>query len=978
MGREDELEQLGRALRGDSGCARIVVLAGEAGIGKTRLVSEISARQTDVQILAGSCLPLTESLAFGAVADALRPLADPSARAVLDRALAGCSPFVRPYVAKLIPALAKPSDVSDATSDRATLFAAIRDLMTGLCAEQRTAIVIDDLHWADPATLDLVTYLVHTVDLLVLVATVRREELLTGRTVADWVARVQRAPDAVVLEMGPLGRSHVASLVRDVLGSEPGVPFLAEVLRRGQGNPLFTEQLVTAAVGAGSPDKATIGLPPGLAPLFGSRIGAAGVAGRAVMAPLAVAERPLGEAELATAPASPQPLGPVLRALIGARLVTGPDDLGRYRLAHALLEEAVRDGLLRGERELLNRHVATVLAARPNATAPGEIAAHWAACGDVDQELRWTVRAAEHDEHVAAWREAGVAWKRVLALLDSASENTANTGLKRGEVVVRCADALASGGSPEEAERLCHEFLLAANPGDEIRARLLLRLGSLRAFRDDSESFALFEQSAALFERLGPSADKVRAMHNFSQAVAEVGDTERATRLLKEALELAPESGVRRETATIAVELAYQQLWSGDPEAALLALTRIWEESLALPAGAWGEADPAISLADALLVLGQFQNCVEVVLRAKSKLESDGLGDSLDHAILMSNGVEAFIHMGQVERARTLIPADLPEPSASCWPLYLSLATIDVRAGRVVDAAGRLAALRTLGLGSSLGRWFTTEVACAVRLAASDPQAAWDIGAATLPDLVGGGYSHRLDLLLTLVAQAAAEVVTLRRRVHPAVDQLQTWAETAGCFDVGPRHQLARARGAQFKAELARARLSDDDNLWLAAATAWFDLGSQHDEAYNRLRRAEVLLGSRRVHEAREELLTAVDLAVGHVPIRTQVMALARRAGIDLSARADLSRERADTQPDTSPRAALGLTARELSVLELLAQGMTNAQIAAALYMSPKTASVHVSAIIRKLRVTGRVQAATVAERTGLLGDNWQPERQGR
>ena len=145
---------------------------------------------------------------------------------------------------------------------------------------------------------------------------------------------------------------------------------------------------------------------------------------------------------------------------------------------------------------------------------------------------------------------------------------------------------------------------------------------------------------------------------------------------------------------------------------------------------------------------------------------------------------------------------------------------------------------------------------------------------------------------------------------------------------------------------------------------AWQEVGWPHRAAYARWRQAEALLDAGRPPAAAAGALRAAAAAAeGHAPLLAQIRTLAGRARIPLQPPAAA----ATARPAAVASAPYGLTGRELAVLRLLAAGLTNAQIGAELYMSPKTAGVHVSSILRKLGVSGRVQAATVAERAGLL-----------
>ena len=174
-----------------------------------------------------------------------------------------------------------------------------------------------------------------------------------------------------------------------------------------------------------------------------------------------------------------------------------------------------------------------------------------------------------------------------------------------------------------------------------------------------------------------------------------------------------------------------------------------------------------------------------------------------------------------------------------------------------------------------------------------------------------------------------------------------------------PGVATAAARHATWRAEHARLNGTDQADLWEAAASAWDVLQRPHRSAYALWRHADALLAQRRPSDATAVLRRAATLALQMVPLEAEITALARRARIDLAP--------VSQQPAPSDDLPYALTPREIDVLRLLGTGATNAEIGRRLFMSPKTASVHVSAILRKMGVSGRVQAATVAERMGLL-----------
>jgi DNA-binding CsgD family transcriptional regulator len=175
------------------------------------------------------------------------------------------------------------------------------------------------------------------------------------------------------------------------------------------------------------------------------------------------------------------------------------------------------------------------------------------------------------------------------------------------------------------------------------------------------------------------------------------------------------------------------------------------------------------------------------------------------------------------------------------------------------------------------------------------------------------------------------------------------------------------AERATWDAERTRLAGSSDPMAWSAAVKAWADLRWPHRAGYAGWRHAEALLDEGRTREAAAALQAAAAAAEGHAPLLTEIRKLARRARIPLDA---VCRPAPGEVPAAArPAGRYGLTDRELVVLRLLTAGLTNAQIGAELFISPKTASVHVTSILRKLDATGRVQAAALAERVGLLDD---------
>jgi DNA-binding CsgD family transcriptional regulator len=229
-----------------------------------------------------------------------------------------------------------------------------------------------------------------------------------------------------------------------------------------------------------------------------------------------------------------------------------------------------------------------------------------------------------------------------------------------------------------------------------------------------------------------------------------------------------------------------------------------------------------------------------------------------------------------------------------------------------------------------------------------------------LPEFDGTEEGGRLVKLLWAALRVEAEAAersratfddktarTLRARLAGAVKRPGQWAE-------GPRY------AALAEAELTRIEHAPDPEAWLTAATGFDEISLPFPAAYARLQAAEALVAGGDRTAAAEPLTAAITAAVEMEakPLEDAARALARRARVRI--------EDGGPEPEPEPAAPLGLTPREHEVLLLLAEGLTNREIGERLFMSEKTASVHVSRILAKLEVGGRVEAAAVAHRLGL------------
>ena len=362
-----------------------------------------------------------------------------------------------------------------------------------------------------------------------------------------------------------------------------------------------------------------------------------------VAAALAVATRPLAEPELTACTDPDVDVVAGLRELLDAHLAE-ESEAGRYRLRHALLEDAVRGTLLASRRHRLHAGVAQVLAGR-GGESPAEIAAHWARAEDRAEEARWSVEAARQAEKVYARREAGRFWRRVWELWPELDEHE-RPPVAYTEVVVRCVDALSMIEEPSTCISLEREALddERVKADDHATAQLLAWYGEDLAFFDLAASVAALEEAVAAFDRTGlPSADQARALEMLVSVkfnAAALTGTEAAE--LARAESIAQEVGAIDVLVNVAGRRGSILLLDGHVDEGLRELTA----GLRLSRSASVDLDESrasINLSDAYLWLLQPRDGVEVGRRSIE--------------VMLARGFEGTLGFGTLVRQHRPVPA---------------------------------------------------------------------------------------------------------------------------------------------------------------------------------------------------------------------------------------------------------------------------------------------------------------------------------
>jgi DNA-binding CsgD family transcriptional regulator/tetratricopeptide (TPR) repeat protein len=979
VGRLEELELLEAARRrAADGEPAVVLVGGEAGVGKTRLIAELTARcaADGTRVLAGGCVPVGgDGLPFAPVMEALRPLPEELGTDAV-REFAG--PSWR-ELARLLPALGEPEVGPAGQVAQARLFELVFGLLARLTQQTPVTLVVEDLHWADQSTRDLLAFLVRNFrsERVLLVVTYRNDEPGLDR-LRPYLAELDRGGPAQRLELPRLDREETAGQLAGILGASPAVDLVDGVFARSEGNPFFTEELLEN-VRAGS---AT--LPTTMRDLLHGRIEALSNPARQVLRVAAVAGRQVPHPLLAAVAGLDEgPLDSALREAVTHQLLVTRED--GYQFRHALLREVVDAGLLPGERARLHAAYAHALTEWPElsagspAVAAAELATHWDAAGDAAQALPARVQAGLAAEQAHAFPEAQRHYERAVQLWEQAPHPGRPAGLDRIDLLARTAEATAFTGAAQPATQLLEDALGRVDPAAEpVRAAVLLgRLGDHRRVAgDEAGALAAFEQAERLLVGKPPSAERARVLAAHAYALGMSLRTEEAFVRSEEAIACARAVGARTEEAKALRVLASDLAALGQPDRAItlaVEARRIAEDV--------GDAETVIdtylAVTFVLKLAGRERDALQEAQQGYQRAHELGL-ERATGSFVANNLATNLLEAGRWAECEQLTRELLAGDRWGAFNLHNALGTLLTRRGEFAAAHEQLSlALRLsppffgdwawLGLAELAvweGRHEEAGAAVAEGLrfhAERDPQG-------ILLFLSSPWYSLALRLEADRAERAAArrvvqEVAEARRRATPV---LTTLDRLAGAPMPQSRYPWVAGQLLLARAEQSRLEGRSDPERWQTAATAWEQLEHPFEAAYARFRQAEALLatgGSRQKAEQAIRRAHRTAVALGAEPLRREVELLGQRGRLSLQEQVETI---AEPEAPDSPAASLGLTRREAEVLALVAAGRTNRQIGQALFITPKTAGVHVSRILAKLGVAGRGEAAAIAHRLGL------------
>jgi DNA-binding CsgD family transcriptional regulator/tetratricopeptide (TPR) repeat protein len=930
VGRVVEREALSAACtRASAGRSQVLLITGPAGIGKTRLVEDLCAQAragtAPAQVLIGESAPLVgATLAYGPFVAALRDHAE---------------------------WLLDDGGTGDMLTQRHRLFLRVLGVLSGLAAEAPLLLVLEDLHWADRSSRELLTFLaVRLQDQPVMVvATIREDEL--ENEARRWLTELERCPHVTRLRLAGLADDEIAELITDFMSGSVSADQVAAVVTAADGNPLYARELAGAGP-AGLPASITdavVARASGITPSVRELVDQVSVADSGVSHELLAATIPLPETALLSA----------VRAAIDSGLLVPIGD--GYAFQHTLIRQVIYAQLIPGERRRLHRRFAEVLAELPCPDS-GQLAQHWYLAGCPDRAAPSAVIAARKAVLAHAYPEASRNFGLAIELArwlpeygPDLLEEAARAASWAGETdnaIMWIADALAQSGPPALGDR----------------ARRLERLGRYRwEAGDPRAAVEATEQAMALLDAEPASMLQARVLAALATRRMMIGESGAALPLAVRAVAVAQQTGADAEHAHGLATLGTLRAQQGDLGAGIAALRTAF--TLAHRSGSVEDlVRAAASHTYLLYTAGRFAEAIEVARNGRRALQALNAPPTLT-SVLDNNAAGVLLATGQWEEADQLI-TEVVQESAPNFTQYLRLLQLELAVGRgESERAAELAA--ALRKSPDDPRLIGPLRACLAEQALNANDLA--VAAAEVMDglatLNGTTLAEEEIRLLAAGARVSADLALLPLLARPR-NVADEWEPLAATFTDRARAIIDQRGGGQpelsafaalVAAENARQHRTATRAVWRTVAEAWQAAGQPYRQAYARLREAEAAVRAGQRDRAARALAACESLAS-----RLPAPALLTMAA-DLAHRARLS-DRPGSPGGSDPAGSqFGLTDREIEVLAHLARGDSNGQIARALFISDRTVAVHVSRILGKLGVRNRTEAATAGARLGLM-----------
>ncbi|MFC5831286.1 ATP-binding protein [Nonomuraea insulae] len=939
VGREEELAALSESFdEARKGTVTAVLLGGEAGVGKTRLVQRFAEHCTTggAHVLFGGCVELsTEGLAYAPFTAALRQLVREQGPA----AVAGLLPEgAERDLARLLPEFGEPSGDGETDTDRARLFEQFLTLLERLADQRPTILVIEDIHWADRSSRDLIAFLSRNLQApqVLILMTYRSDDLYRQHPLRPVLAELGRVHGVHRLDLPRLSRDEVAQQMAAILGKAPEYGKVEKVYERSEGIPLFVEAMLESGEECTFPESmqdlilnSVERLPEETQRVL--RVAAAG--GNRVGHALLAAVSGLSDVELETA----------LRPAIAGNVLQIADSRA-YVFRHSLIREAVHDELLPGEHQRLHARFAEEISKDRTLVPPGraavELAHHWYGARNDRWALISAWEAARKSFKAFAYTEALPLLERVLMLWDRVDDAAEVIGADHVAVLERAAESANAGGDADKGVKFVKAALSELDESQEPErvAQLIVRRA---AFKNSKGQLGVIDDlRKALSLVPEDSPDWAEVVTPLSRHLMLRGEIQEADRLITEGLHWVREHGNRLLEADLLMNRALGHSLNGDTQT-----THALNEQ-ALRIGKEERSGRLITRAlgnsiDTLLDMGHEEEALRLsedgwrAAKQYGRLRGSGL-------FIANNWAETLDALGRWDEAIEVVESALSHGPV----LRTRYALLHTRAD-IALARGEMQLVETIlaeiGVFKDRPEEFVQDIIGNARL-----RIGWHLTRGEPAAALGEAERVLSYPKLSSKAMLGWRLLSLLRTVCDAAQGTEPERATA-----------VRGHAAEVAAELSvigpvveayrLSYLAEFD----ASAAGWERLKRPHNQAKALMRAATVVArgGDREGAAARLKAALPLAQALRATPLVAEIEALSRRVG--------------GLQGTQEPSEVL--TPRELEVLRLVTQGRTNRDIAAELFISAKTVSVHVSNILAKLCVTTRGEAAAAAHRLSLL-----------
>ena len=995
VGREAELSHLRTLLDAAAqGQAVGVLVSGDAGVGKTRLVAELAslARSRGFTVLSGRCAEIGDAVPYLPLADALRDATTgPSPGGVLLDALAA-----RPVLSRLLPDRneSQPAGGDMPGLVQQQLFGAVLGMLTELAIAAPVLLILEDLHWADQSTRDLVTFLSRMLnsERIAMVATFRSDDMHRRHPLRPVVAELLRLPSVSLIELGPLTSSAMAELLTSQSGRWLDAATISQMITRAEGNAYYAEELLAASSDGSH-------LPAGLADLLLARVEQLSAQAQQVLRTAAVTGRRVDDELVRRASGLDEQLyDAALREAVANQLLVPDGDQG-YSFRHALLREAVYADLMPGERTRLHARLADLLADDQRlADVPGtaaELAHHCLASHDIPGAFTASIRAGREAERLAAPAEAHRHYDQALSLWERVSEPERLGGIGRGKLAYRSAISAADGGDLARAAGQLRRLLRRQTPEersadaspqtelsylkDDDDKALLSRVNERLAYflndlGEDAQAQQVAQAAVDALPAEPPRWEYARALATHARSLLSLSDLEPARARAEQARAAAGAASAPWVQADALVTLGLISERSGKIDSAAELFTRAHEQ--AAEAKVLGvQLRATFQLARLQLEQGDLAAAAATAHEGTAAAQGAGLGLAqygidLQYVHYLAHFADGrWDHAQEIADGFAVRVTNAAEARLSAMALFLAVArgTAAVRE--------RLGWLEPMFRRDQFVEYIARGLMAEHALWGGDAQTALAEVDATIKaarDIEAGDHGPQVIRVAAVGLSAVADQSAAARAAGDSAavataldkaDELVAVARAGAAYRRMPGFAIGvDGRGwlARAEAEWGRANGRNDPAAWRRVVDA-FGPGFVYETARSRWRLAEALAEAGDRAAARAQWLLASRAAdqLSAAPLMAALADLGRRARL-----AGTDKEVGDVHASAGPLATL--TGREREVLRLLAAGHSNKEIGSELFISPKTASVHVSNILAKLHAASRTEAAAIAHRDGL------------